>query len=54
MQSTAVFQPIPANMYNMYIIERGSHSSQEKGEREIRRERYMRWNTEPGADGERV
>jgi hypothetical protein len=37
-----------------YFIERGSHSSQEKGERETKGESYRRWNSEPGADGERV
>ncbi len=34
------------------ILSRGSHSSQEKGEREIRRESYRRWNLGLGADGE--
>jgi hypothetical protein len=34
-----------------YFIERGSHSSQEKGKRETKEESYRRrWNPEPGAD----
>jgi hypothetical protein len=41
-------------MLIQYIIMRGSHSSQEKGKRKIRREGNRRWNLELGADGKCV